>query len=77
MNQSEHLNASMGFQRPSGRILHPGDLLIPRADYPILCEVITVEARGLLRIRGTEWDPGYSAEVSVEEMHPVSSILTR
>ena len=31
---------------------------------------------GVLRVRGMEWDPGYSAEVPAEEMRPVSSILT-
>jgi hypothetical protein len=55
---------------------HPGDLVVPRAGYPTLCEVITVEAPGMLRIRGVEWLPGYSAEVLAQEYYPVSSILS-
>ncbi len=76
MNQKNRFSTRADQQHPPRSIFHPGDLLLPRVGYPLLCEVVTVEARGVLRIRGVEWDPGYSAEVPAEEMRPVSSILT-
>ncbi len=53
----------------------PGDLVVPRVGYPTLCEVIAVEACGLLRVRGLAWEPGYSSVVLADDYVPASRIL--
>lgn len=55
----------------------PGDLVTTVRGYPVLYEVLAVDAAGLLRVRGLNWAAGYSATVSREEVRPVTSILTR
>ena len=54
----------------------PGDLVTTRSGYPILYEVLTVEADGLLRVRGLNWAPGYSAVVDAQDVRPVTGILS-
>ena len=56
-------------------LFQPGDLVVPRAGYPTLCEVIAVEAPGLLRIRGLEWSAGYSADVASQDVCHISAIF--
>jgi len=53
----------------------PGDLVVHMRDYPMLCEVISVRDDGLLRVRGLNWAPGYSALVSAKEVRPTTGIL--
>ncbi|MCC6188555.1 MAG: hypothetical protein IT318_05945 [Anaerolineales bacterium] len=54
----------------------PGDLITTATGYPVLYEILAVEAGGLLRVRGVEWAPGYSATVSVDAVRPVTGILS-
>ena len=61
-------------QRPRYR---PGDLVTTAQGYPVLYEVLAAEAAGLLRVRGLNWAPGYSATVSVETVRPVTGILSQ
>ena len=55
----------------------PGDLVTTTKGYPVLYEVLAVDTSGLLRVRGLNWAPGYSATVSAEEIRSVTSILSR
>jgi hypothetical protein len=56
--------------------VRPGDLVTSRSGYPILYEVLTVETDGLLRVRGLNWAPGYSAVVAGQDVRPVTGLLT-
>ncbi len=58
--------------RPNYR---PGDLVTSTAGYPILYEVLAVDREGMLRVRGMNWAPGYSALVAATEVRPVTQIL--
>jgi hypothetical protein len=55
----------------------PGDLVTTAQGYPVLYEVLAAEAGGLLRVRGLNWAPGYSATVSVDTVRPVTGILSQ
>lgn len=70
------VSTETGVTRPAGRLsLRPGDIAAGRSDsYPILYEVIRIESDGLVRVRGLNWAPGYSALVDAEELRPVSSL---
>jgi hypothetical protein len=62
--------------RPRWANVRPGDLVTTRSGYPILYEVLCVETDGLLRVRGLNWAPGYSAIVDAQDVRPVTGILT-
>jgi hypothetical protein len=62
--------------RPRGLRYRPGDLVTTTNGYPVLYEVLAVDPSGLLRVRGLNWAPGYSAAVSGEDVRPVTSILS-
>jgi len=51
---------------------HPGDWVVSKNGAPIVCEVLNVEANGVLLVRGLDWSPGYSAYIRAEEVSPVS-----
>ena len=53
----------------------PGDLVTTRSGYPVLYEVLCVETDGLLRVRGLNRTPGYSAVVDSQAVRPVTGIL--
>ena len=55
----------------------PGDFVTTVAGYPVLYEVLSLEADGLLRVRGVNWASGYSAVVRSQEVRPVTSLLSR
>jgi len=59
--------------RPAYR---PGDLVTTVTGYPVLYEVLRLECDGLLRVRGMNWAPGYSAVVRAQEVRPVTHILS-
>ena len=63
-------------QSRAGRF-RTGDLVTTTRGYPVLYEVLAVDGSGLLRVRGLNWAPGYSATVSPEEVRSVTSILSR
>jgi hypothetical protein len=54
----------------------PGDLVTTVSGYPVLYEVLTLERDGLVRVRGVNWAPGYSAMVGAQEIRPVTHILS-
>ena len=54
----------------------PGDLVTTVTGYPVLYEVLRIEADGLLRVRGINWAAGFSAAVSAREVRPVTHILS-
>ena len=56
--------------------LHPGDLVTTVTGYPILYEVLCVETSGLLRVRGIQWAPGYSALVARQDVRPSTRLLS-
>jgi hypothetical protein len=58
-------------------VFHPGDLVTTSTGYPVLYEVLTVQDDGLLRVRGLNWAPGYSAIVDSADVRPVTGILQR
>ena len=62
-----------GQRRPNRYRL--GDLVISLNGYPTLYEVISVCDDGLLRLRGLDWAPGYSALVAAGTVRPTSGIL--
>lgn len=55
----------------------PADLVTTKKGYPVLYEVLAVDAAGTLRVRGLNWAPGYSATVSAADVRPVTSILSQ
>ena len=56
----------------------PGDLVTTNKGYPVLYEVLAVDATsGVLRVRGLNWAPGYSATVGLADVRPVTSILSQ
>ena len=55
---------------------HPGDMVHPKSGYPQLCEVVSVEPGGLIRIRGIEWPSGYTVLVRAEDYRLVTSRLS-
>lgn len=59
--------------RPS---FHAGDFVTTVTGYPVLYEVLTLERDGLVRVRGVNWEPGYSAMVRSQEIRPVTHILS-
>jgi hypothetical protein len=63
-------------ERPRWANVRPGDLVTSGSGYPILYEVLTVETDGLLRVRGLNWAPGYSAVVAGQDVRPVTGLLT-
>lgn len=56
---------------------HPGDLVATAAGYPVLYEVLALDPTGLVRVRGLNWAPGYSATVSQDEVRPVTGLLSQ
>ncbi len=56
---------------------HPGDLVATASGYPVLYEVLAIDPSGLVRVRGLNWAPGYSASVSPDEIRPVTGLLTQ
>ena len=55
----------------------PGDFVTTVTGYPVLYEVLSLEKDGLVRVRGVNWAPGYTAMVRRLEVRPVSRILSR
>jgi hypothetical protein len=53
----------------------PGDLVVSRCGYPVLFEVISIRADGLLRVRGVQWAPGSSTLVAVDDVRPTTGML--
>lgn len=53
----------------------PGDLVIPRTGYPILCEVLNVEEDGRVSVRGLLSPPGVRFSFPVSELSPASKRL--
>ena len=53
----------------------PGDLVTSRSGYPVLYEILSLHDDGLLRVRGLNWAPGYSAVVDMDDVRPVTGIL--
>ena len=43
--------------------------------YPYVNKVMRVEPDGLLRVRGNNWEPGYTSMVRPGEVRPVTQIL--
>jgi hypothetical protein len=69
-------NVSETVERARRANVHPGDLVTTRSGYPILYEVLCVESDGLLRVRGMNWAPGYSAVVDAQDVRSVTGILS-
>jgi hypothetical protein len=63
--------------RPSRPAFSPGDFVTTVAGYPVLYEVLSLESDGLVRVRGVNWAPGYTAVVSAREVRPTTRILSR
>jgi len=59
---------------PLNSILRAGDLVTSRTSQPILCEVIRIENQDLIRVRGLDWSPGYSAILKSQEVRLVSRL---
>lgn len=76
MKSASTVTASDTVDRPRWPIYHPGDLVTTRSGYPVLYAILSVEADGLLRVRGLNWAPGYSAVVDAEDVRPVTGILS-
>jgi len=65
-----------GDSRPRLPGHQPGDLVYPVKGYPQLCEVLVVEAVGLMRIRAVGWAPGYTILVRCEDYRLVTGRLS-
>jgi hypothetical protein len=75
MNISESLTTSNVTSTPYHVRFRPGDLVVSTAGSPLLCEVLSVERDGLIRVRGLEWPSGYSALVNADTFRPTSGLL--
>jgi hypothetical protein len=64
-----------GLQPQALGTFRAGDLVATRVGYPTLYEVLSVERDGILRVRGLNWEPGYSANISSAEVRPVTRSL--
>jgi hypothetical protein len=53
----------------------PGDLVTTVTGYPVLYEILALDPGGLIRVRGLNWAPGYSATVAPDDIRPVTGIL--
>jgi hypothetical protein len=73
--QAQPVRHAEFYQPPGG--YRPGDLVATRTGYPTLYEVLSAECDGILRVRGLNWAPGYSANVSSDEVRPVTSSLAK
>ena len=62
--------------RSSRLPFRPGDMVTTVSGYPVLYEVLSLERDGLVRVRGVNWAPGYSALVGTQEIRPVTHILS-
>jgi hypothetical protein len=61
----------------SARVTYrPGDFVTTVTGYPVLYEVLTIERDSMVRVRGVNWAPGYSAVVATHDIRPVTHILT-
>jgi hypothetical protein len=67
------LDSTARSPRPAYR---PGDYVTTVSGYPVLYEVLSLERDGLVRVRGVNWAPGYSAVVGQQEIRPVTHILS-
>ncbi len=63
-------------ERRAWSVFRPGDLVTTRSGYPVLYEILSIQDDGLLRVRGLNWAPGYSAIVDSLEVRPVTGILS-
>ena len=63
--------------RRPGVNYRPGDFVTTVTGYPVLYEVLSLEADGLVRVRGVNWASGYTAMVRSQEVRPVTSLLSR
>jgi hypothetical protein len=73
-------NGSLPVHRSGGSAnsaIRPGDLVTSVTGYPILYEVLSLEAGDLLRVRGNNWASGYTAIVPQRAVRPVTGILSR
>jgi hypothetical protein len=62
---------------PAKTVYGVGELIAsPRNTYPILLEVIQLEADGWLRVRGLDWPAGFTAVLPRDEVRYVTSILS-
>jgi hypothetical protein len=70
-------NSMSSQDRTPGRAFQPqlGDLVINRTGHPLVQEVIGLREDGLLRVRGLDWPPGYSALIALSELRPVTGRL--
>jgi hypothetical protein len=66
-----------GDSRQRRRSFRPGDLVLPVTGYPLLCEVVRLDAGGLLRIRGVGWSPGYTVLVQAEDYRIATGQLSQ
>ena len=71
---SQAANPTPRTTRPAFR---PGDFVTTVTGYPVLYEILSLERDGLVRVRGVNWEAGYSAVVGAHEIRPVTHILTR
>jgi hypothetical protein len=62
-------------RRPDVAWFRPGDLVATRDGYPTLYEVVSVDPEGLLRVRGLNWQPGYSAVIDAASVRLVTGAL--
>jgi hypothetical protein len=65
-----------GDSRQRRRGFKPGDLVVPASGYPVLCEVVSADTGGLVRIRGLDWSPGFTVLVRVEDYRLVTGQLS-
>ena len=70
-------NSSLQTGAPARLVYQVGEFIASeRNTYPILLEVIQVEADGWLRVRGLDWPAGYSAVLASHQVRYVTSILS-
>ncbi len=76
MGTPDTLTPPAGGSGQGRRRFKPGDLVVPIRGHPLLCEVLSVEEGGPIRIRGLEWPSGYSVLVRAEDYRLVTGRLS-
>ena len=71
------VHATNSESRSPHPVYRPGDYVTTVTGYPVLYEILSAERDGLIRVRGVNWAPGYSAVVGVQEIRPVTHILSQ
>jgi hypothetical protein len=56
-------------------MFQPGAFVIPKTGYPLLCEVLSLEENGLMRVRGLAWPHGHTTLIEAQDVRSISELI--